>query len=93
MGDDESLAFSKPNDQKMFELSKMIWGKTSTANTVVVAVVNNEDDPEKSKDDTNNISPMSILFKDYVNRHGLDLAWLEETNKRNIWLRSGIILR
>ena len=29
-GDDESLAFSKPNDKKMFELSKMIWGKTST---------------------------------------------------------------
>ena len=81
-GDDESLVFSKPHDQKMFELSKMIWGKTSTPNTAVVAVVNNEDDPEKSKDDTNNISPMSTLFKDYVNRHGLDLAWLEEKNKR-----------
>ncbi|PON33556.1 hypothetical protein PanWU01x14_351750 [Parasponia andersonii] len=75
--DDESPAFASLHDQKVYELSKMIWGNritttTTTTTTTDVAAA-------AADSDANNEDRLGMLFYDYYSRHGLNLDLFEES--------------
>ena len=84
-GDNKTLPFRKPHDQKVFDLSMMIWGKTSATDNECVVTTDyqnlsgTESEENKVSDDHDTFIPLPALFKDYLSDHGLDLHWIEES--------------
>ncbi|XP_062089774.1 probable transcription factor At1g11510 [Humulus lupulus] len=85
----DSLSFSNPHHQKVYQLSRMIWGTADTAvnegNTIPVQSSDHNNATVK-----NNKANIQSMLKDYVSHHGLDLSWVEKSTKHALadrWLK------
>ncbi|PON66641.1 hypothetical protein PanWU01x14_108830 [Parasponia andersonii] len=83
--DGGSPTFANPHDQKVYELSKIIWGNsttTSTTTTTTNTTVVHEDHRLQDSDDID--TPLSFVLKDFVTHNGLDLNWVEESKRKHL---------
>lgn len=92
----ELLAFPKSHDKKVFDLSKMLWGKTSNANATANVANENavpipsatKNRPMKKKkvlkkisDDYDPVIALPLLLEVYLCDHGLDLDWVVDSKE------------